>query len=153
MEIIETTPTAPVAPVITPAQPSIAASDVLEVAADLISAGWCQDSFAENAEGDQRDPNPFVRPARFCALGAIWQAEIDLGVQVHSPYESSKGDHYYKGHPGVFLAEAICEPNPLRSESLDCIPRWNDDPDREPGEILAGFEAAIERARAAEGRK
>ena len=98
--------------------------DVLKIARDLLSRGWCQRHYVVTPDGraysslrgtDWQTLQP--EGCRFCALGALYAA----------------GDE----------VEAVRAAQLIRDAIGQTIVNWNDDVDRTQEEILQVFDAVI----------
>lgn len=97
---------------------------VLHAARELVAAGWCQGALARNRYGrevERRSPSA----SRFCAAGALYQ----IGAWF-PPSTEDAAFHALAQTLGVERAR---------------LALWNDDPARTQAEVVAAFDAAIQR--------
>ena len=114
----------------------------------MVAVGWCQKAMAMfvNDDTGERVPQPAdATRTLYCALGAIYAAD-------HGRHPSHK-DLYSREAAGAMsrvLEAAECKESPggpvwMLSKMLTT---WNDDPARAQEEVVAAFDAAIQRCEA-----
>ena len=109
--------------------------ELLLAARERLAFGWTQGTTLQDLEGaPTSDPS---EAARFCVLGALAHASHALHSDVHTYHSAMQR-----------LCEVI-DPGATRAAPLVAIPVWNDAEGRTQDDVLAAFDAALSRSRAA----
>jgi hypothetical protein len=92
-------------------------SRILKRAAKILEQiGWCQHGFYNGDENSLISNKAFMQAHSYCMLGAIYRAEIELGIW--------RGEKKSLLWPDIIKQEWICA-------------EWNDEPERTKDEVIA----------------
>jgi hypothetical protein len=109
--------------------------ELLLATRERLAFGWTQGTTLQDIDGvPTSDP---AEAARFCVLGAFAHASHALHADVYTYHSAMQR-----------LCEAI-DPAATRAAPLVFIPVWNDARERTQDDVLAAFDAALARSRAA----
>ncbi|HVN60757.1 MAG TPA: hypothetical protein VMT59_05815 [Gaiellaceae bacterium] len=110
--------------------------ELLLATRERLAFGWTQGTTLQDIHGEPTsDP---AEAARFCVLGAFAHASHALHADADTYHSAMQR-----------LCEAI-DPAATRAAPLVFIPVWNDAQERTQDDVLAAFDAALSRPRAAQ---
>ena len=118
-----------------PASRDAQVDELLLATRERLAFGWTQGTTLQDIDGvPTSDP---AEAARFCVLGAFAHASHALHADAYTYHSAMQR-----------LCETI-DPSATRAAPLVFIPIWNDAEERTQDDVLAAFDAALSRPRAA----
>lgn len=124
----------------------IQTGQILWKALELVREGWLKGTAAAGADGEWLNVGD-VRATRFCSVGAIARARLDLMGPARSVEDIIRLDDRARCYlarqvGGLIVANVIA--GDVEYVAGEIIVRWNDRPDTTPEMVAAAFQSAID---------